>query len=254
MNYKLISAGVGGVVVGALLGWAVTADRADQKQKALKDDVHDMSQALTEKSVRIRQLERDLAEAQKPQEELVEIDSGGKIEEVKEDDELTPEEEEELRVSTANLQALVEPYVSGTEPVDTFVSQARKTIKTNRGAPPEVISRELYAWDPDGPGDEYEKTTLTFYPRQRILLDEDKELIDGSDVDAMVGWRNLNQFGGQSGDPNVVFIRNHHLQTDFEVEQEEDEEPPIHVRLGMGLDEYRTQKAAGLLTFREEDV
>ena len=256
MKWKLISAGLIGGALGGLVGWAVTADAADRKRKSLEDDVHDMAQALTEKSVRIRQLERDLAEAQKPEvEDLVEIDTSGEVEEVKDKEELSPDEEEQVQVARANLQALIEPYVSGEDPIDEFVDKnARKMIKVNRGAPPEVISKELYAWDPDGPGDEYEKTTLTFYPKQRILLDEDQDLVDQPDVDAMVGWKNLNSFGGESGDPYVVFIRNHHLATDFEVVMEVDDDPPLHVQFGMPRQEFEMQKAAGTLVFREEDV
>src|ERR1700754_3710512 len=150
MKWKLISAGLIGGALGGLVGWAVTADAADRKRKSLEDDVHDMAQALTEKSVRIRQLERDLAEAQKPEvEDLVEIDTSGEVEEVKDKEELSPDEEEQVQVARANLQALIEPYVSGEDPIDEFVDKnARKMIKVNRGAPPEVISKELYAWDP----------------------------------------------------------------------------------------------------------
>lgn len=251
MNWKLISTGVGGAAVGALVGWAVTADYYEKKHEALARDAEDMASALAEKSQQIRALSREVEFLKTPpvSEQVEELNTGGEIEEVKDDPDLDERNAEVQR----NLQELIEPYVSGEEPVDEFVTKARKVV-TARGAPPEVISKELYAWDPDGPGDEYEKTTLTYYPRHRLLLDEDDDPIDGPDVDVMVGWRSLNQFGGESGDPNVVFVRNHRLQTDFEVVKEEDEDPPIHVQFGMPRAEFEAQRAAGTLTFREGNV
>lgn len=253
MNWKLISTGAAGVVVGALAGAAGTAAYFKKKQEALSADLNDTAVALSEKSQQVRTLQSEIESLKTPpvSEQVEELNSGGEIEEVQdpEDPNLDERNEEVKR----NLQELIAPYVSGEEPIEDFVRQAKR-IKVHRGAPPEVISQQLYAWDPDGPGDEYEKTTLTYYPRHRILLDEDKDLIESPNVEAMVGWRSLNQFGNESNDPNIVFVRNHHLATDFEIEKIEDEDPPLHVRFGMPRQEFEMQKAAGTLVFREDDV
>lgn len=252
MNGKLISAGVGGLVVGALVGGAAATYFAEKKTKAIRADQEDMAQALLEKSEQIRSLTAEINTLRSAEPSDVEINTGGEIEEVNETPDTEPTDEE-FEESRAQLQALIEPYVSGSEMVDEFVQKTRK-IRVGDVEPPEVISKQLYSWDPDGPGDEYEKTTLTWYPRHRILLDEDQELVETADVAAMVGFKNLNRFGDESEDPLVVYIRNHRLATDFEVILEEDEDPPIHVQLGMPKEEYETNRAAGLIKFRASDV
>lgn len=116
---------------------------------------------------------------------------------------------------------------------------------------PFVISRATFSSDPDE-GDLYEKETLTYYPRYRVLLDEDEETID--DIPKVVGWKNLNRFGDQSEEMDTVYVRNRKLMTDYEVVREEDEDLPLHVKYGMPKDEFETAKASGMVKVRDEDL
>lgn len=60
-----------------------------------------------------------------------------------------------------------------------------------------------------------DKTTLTYYETDDVLVDEGEELIDN--VEEMVGVANLSRFGEESGDPNVVYVRNASLWNDYEI-------------------------------------
>lgn len=61
----------------------------------------------------------------------------------------------------------------------------------------------------------FEQITLTYYEGDDVLADSNDTPVD--DQDAMIGLGNLSKFGHGSGDPNVVYIRNHELQLEIEV-------------------------------------
>lgn len=61
----------------------------------------------------------------------------------------------------------------------------------------------------------FEQMTLTYYEGDDILADSNDTPVD--DQDAMVGLGNLSRFGHGSGDPNVVYVRNHELQLEIEI-------------------------------------
>jgi hypothetical protein len=63
--------------------------------------------------------------------------------------------------------------------------------------------------------DGYEDVTLTWYEEDGVLIDSRDEAIP--DVEGIVGEANLQKFGHGSRDPNIVYIRNEELQTDFEI-------------------------------------
>lgn len=243
MKLTLIASGVGLFGLGALVGWAFTADRAEVKMRSNVEDLEELKERLRSKSIRIGELEAELDVVRNPEE----IESGGKIEEVSYDD-IPQESPEETR---ENLQKLINTYTSNPDDVDTFVDRARQVVAEGANdVPPFVISRAKYSWDEEE-GDEYAKITITYYPTHRVLLDDDQDPVDN--VDALVGWRNLNRFGDESEDPDVVFIRNRRLETDFEVVREEGE-LPTHVKYGMPRSEFEANKNAGRIRFREEDM
>lgn len=168
------------------------------------------------------------------------------IEEVNGEDAIPPgETEAETR---SNLQSLIDQYTHNEEAQEAFVEAAIDPPSQNDAAP-YVIPQETFAWDEEG--DNYHKATLKYFPNQRLLIDEDEDPID--DVAHMVGWRNLQRFGDESGDADTVFIRNRKLQSDFEVVRELDESPPLHVTYGMDRETFATRKAAGLIKVRPED-
>lgn len=61
----------------------------------------------------------------------------------------------------------------------------------------------------------YDKSTITYYSVDDVLVDENEEMI--SDVDSTVGDTALTSFGEGSNDPDIVYVRNEKISTDFEV-------------------------------------
>lgn len=269
MNAKFIASAVGFASTGALVAWAITADRAEQRAQAMAEDFVKMSEALREKTRenidlryelndKVEELENIHAKIDEetgfaedensPGEESVELNTGGEIEEVHvERDEEPDPTDEEIAETRTNLQNLISQYTPNERDQEVFVNRAA-VIQHTKYDPPFVISHQEYQWSDEG--DEYAKITLKYYPKQQVLLDEEEEPID--DVEAYVGWRALNRFGDESDDPDIVYVRNRRLETDFEVERTEDD-IPLHVKYAMPKMEFVSQQKAGKLRLSEED-
>lgn len=270
MRNKLIAAGVGLFGYGVLIGWAVTGDRMEQKMKSnqlvLKElldrkqrEVDRLSHLLfeggieeemqAEKDKVIDRLQEEAATHwPAPEGAAYSTTTGVETEDVDSEGEIPPGETPGK--TERNLQNLIDMYNANPEEVDAFNSMvlANKEVEET---PPFVVSQELFAFDPEE-GDAYEKTTLAYYPKYRVLLDEENDQIDGQDVNLIVGWSNLNRFGDESGDSDTVFVRNRYTKTDYEVVQHHDE-PPAHVRFDMDAHTYRVKRAQGKVRFREGD-
>jgi len=258
MQIKQVIGATGFFSFGALVAWAVTADYYDKKvdtafrfgyasgdavaTQKLYSDVGTEDSDQTRFIENVGQLELSLD----PEPNAF----GGTVRVVEENDEddgeippgETPEE------TRSNLQNLIASYTADPDSRDTFVDRANRAMSDNQ-LPPFVIEKVAYAWDEEG--EDHSKITLTYYPRDRVLLDEEEDPVE--DIDRTVGWKNLNQFGGVSGDPDVVFVRNRRLETDFEVVKEEDKELPLHIKYGMSKDEFQVNRAAGVIKLRQED-
>jgi hypothetical protein len=76
---------------------------------------------------------------------------------------------------------------------------------------PYVIHRDEYF----GEETPFEQITLTYYEGDDVLADSHDTPID--DQDAMVCLGNLAKFGHGSGDPNIVYVRNHELELEIEI-------------------------------------
>jgi hypothetical protein len=263
MQSKFVVAALGAFGFGALVGWAVTADIHENQFKRERADYDSMLGEKTEHIWALQDhIERtwsasskvvttdvpfDPIQASTDQLEFNDVTVGPTQDEpVVEDDYEVPEGEtpEETR---SNLQKLIDAYTANQDTVDEFVDIASPSASGK--SLPSVISKGTYAWSEEG--DSFEKITLTYYPRDRVLLDDEEDPIE--DVANTVGWRNLSQFGGESEDPDVVFVRNRRLETDFEVIKEETRPLPLHVKYGMEKDEFRANRAAGLIKLRQED-
>ena len=264
MDRKLVVVAVGSFGLGALISWAVTADYHSAKARRSRDLLRDViarqakffyeerDSYLTNtvmpvrpaQSQALKETVEEIAQPELPFEQ-VELRS---IDIIPDPDPDIPEGEtvEETRT---NLQNIINHYTAGQDEVDEFVTAALPTTEVDF-TPPFVISQAKYAWDEEE-GDHYAKITWTYYPRERMVLDEDNDPVD--DVANVLGWKNLAQFGFQTSDPNVVFIRNRRLLTDFEVVQDAESPLPIHVKYGMSEDEFKTNRAAGLIKLRKED-
>lgn len=273
MNRKFIAACAASAGYGAVLSWAITADLAERRVRRIADDFLSMQEALREKTKENIDLRYELGDAKEeienlhsavdqetgfaeevpeadsensPGETSEEINSGGLIEEVHVDiseDEMRERLREQIAQFTPMSEEATESFIRDTQP---------QVVRTTKYDPPRVISLEEYNnHGDDDEGEDYRKITLTYYPKQQVLLDEDKEPID--DVELYVGWRALNRFGDESGNPDVVYVRNRRMETDFEVERETEEDLPLHVQFGMPHMEFESNRAAGKIKLREED-
>lgn len=286
MQKKLIAVAVGAFGYGALLSWAVTADRFEQQLKADDETINVLRTRLrtlkreqfVQNNTYVTQhipagvgtegygirldpddsgptivqdgdgtLRTEELQGENPRrDETSEVDETGGEEE---EEGIIPEGEtpEETR---SNLQSLIDQYTANPDDRDTFVNLAhQEVVQTN--TPPFVIPKDKFAWDEEE-GDEYDKVTVTYYPHARVVLDEEDEVME--DIAHVLGWRNLSRFGDESGDADVVFIRNRQMRTDFEVVKDEESPLPLHVKYGMGKDEFEVNKAAGTLRLRDEDT
>lgn len=242
-----------GVGAGAAVSWAVTADIYEKKAK---EERFAYAQLLADKTEHIwalqQRLDNPLIEHVDELPGQLPIDAFEEkvetaVQELK--DELPVEEPTEDTGTPIgpNVQTLIDEYTADPDAQEHFAQQTRAAAESEHSAP-YVISRDEYAYGPDG--EHYEKITLTYYPRERVLLDDDDPV---TNIVGDIGWKNLNQFGGISEDPEVVYIRNDRMETDFEVVKEEDAPLPLHIKYGMDKEEFRVNKAAGTLKLREED-
>lgn len=101
---------------------------------------------------------------------------------------------------------------------------------------------------------EYDQVSCTYYEGDGVLADSYDHTID--DIDKKVGNDNLLRFGVESGDENIVFVRNVKLSADFEIARsrgkfsedvlglgiEDDGEPYIqHMQAGIRVPRFREQ-------------
>lgn len=284
MQTKFIIAGVGvaSAALGAVVSWAVTADRHDARH-AEEIENYDILVAklrgrvytLTTSDLNINQYVTSAQELGDPVASVdspsaVRVTSSDLIEQMKAEaghDEsetnIPPEEtdpdtsdsdeweapvEETVEQTRSNLQHIIDQYTSDKESAEEFSHIIGKTFERD-STPPFVISKGTYAYDDEG--NDFSKITLAYYPGPHVLLDEDDERVE--DVPGTVGWRNLNRFGDESDDPDVVYIRNRRMLTDFEVVQSDDP-LPLHIRYGMPKDEFKAARASGMLKMRAEDI
>jgi hypothetical protein len=258
MHRMLIPTALGAFGLGALVSWAVTADLNERR---LVETLEGTLKIIDDKQTYIG-LQKDyigylqgligqyktgevVPESIGPDPNQSTIDEVEALD-VEEDPIPEGETPEETRT---NLQNIINTYTADPDSqvdIDRFIDLAVDI--EHEPSPPFVISREDYAYDEEG--DSFEKITLQYYHRDRIVLDGDEDPVD---VAQIVGWRNLSQFGGVSGDPDVVFVRNRRLETDFEVVKEDDRSLPLHVQFGMEREEFRVNKAAGLIRLPRED-
>lgn len=63
----------------------------------------------------------------------------------------------------------------------------------------------------------YDSVTYTYYEADDVLSNERDEVIAEGERDKLIGEAHLEKFGHGSGDASIVYIRNDHLEMDFEV-------------------------------------
>lgn len=90
-----------------------------------------------------------------------------------------------------------------------------KEMTTRTHTSPYVIHKDEFDQGNFGDGEQHEQAQLTYFQEDDVLANAADQIVDK--VDETIGLENLDRFGHGSGDPNVVFIRNHRLEVDFEV-------------------------------------
>ena len=115
------------------------------------------------------------------------------VEDVKERLGIFDEDENEEEVITMNV----------------FSDNSSASDERNPNKPFILTQREFEEGEHD-----YTQNTLTYYEGDDVLTDDRDQPIHNKRP--VVGEGNL-QFGEKSNDPNVVYIRNNHLEVDFEV-------------------------------------
>lgn len=241
MRKELVYAALG-FGSGAAIAWAVTADIYEKRLKEQLTyvvNVNNIDDDPIESSVEIETADPNQTELILDQRHL-----DDPYDEPVQPDVPEGETEEQTR---SNLETLIDTYTADPQAREDFAASTR-VIPGSENTPPFVISREDYAFDDEGQS--YAKITVTYYPHDRVLLDDDDEPMD---IARIIGYKNLNRFGDESEDPNVVFIRNHRMETDFEVVKEEEARLPLHVSYGMEKEEFHAHKAAGLIKGLSED-
>jgi hypothetical protein len=76
---------------------------------------------------------------------------------------------------------------------------------------PYIISKDEFFEDAAN----HSQSTISYYAGDGVLADEHDEPIE--DIDRVVGDNNIPRFGHRSEDPNVLYVRNHSLGTDYEI-------------------------------------
>lgn len=235
---------VAGAGAGALVAWAVTADIYEKRLKEKQThivNVYNKYDGFNEPSVEVEVIDPNQTELIIPIEDTEDEEPN---DEDPEDEE--PVFEETVIETRSNLQRLIEQYTEDPDSRSEFVEVA---TQHEGPSPPYTITKGEYAY-----GEErayYAKITLTYFPDDKVILDDMDEPMDNISGD--IGWRNLTKFGDESEDPSVVFIRNDRLETDFEVVKDEETPLPLHVKYGMEKEEFGVRRAAGLLKLRPED-
>lgn len=224
VGYAALGAVIGGATAG-FVAWKVAYSRASVKFEELaQEEIASMREHYHEKAVA-------LEASQKPQLDEIVREQGYSVEE--------PE--------SASPPMAVQPPAKVVEAVEEEIHPSVRTEDISepepvaKTAPVERIHRNVFEeaqvedhWDyheekkqrsPLRPYvihvDErvegaYDETTFTYYDDD-VLCNENDEVIAGEDRDRLVGERNLDKFGHGSNDPQIVYVRNDHLQMDIEV-------------------------------------
>lgn len=127
------------------------------------------------------------------------------------DDDDSEEEDQDLKEQVDVRESISKNIFDNRTPSDDDDFDLESEKATRDEDHPYILSHdEYYQGDLD-----YSQNTLTYFVGDQVLVDEEDNPI--SNVRNTVGEENLLRFGYGSKDENVVYIRNHRLEVDFEV-------------------------------------
>jgi hypothetical protein len=194
---------LGSGVVGSALGYLVASKKLSVKYAEISKIEIAEAKAYYERTIKPSSPE-ELAEAY--------IEQGG----------------EEVEASILQLRSIVTTYqgeaeetTSESEEVPVNVFAERDTFDYGEELPlrtedkPYIISHDEFMGAEKG----YDQNSLTYYEGDDVLADEREAPIE--DVDGTVGNANLLKFGHGSRDNNIVYVRNDHLELEFEIARDQ---------------------------------
>lgn len=107
----------------------------------------------------------------------------------------------------------VEPTDANTDSRNDSPVQGEEPVRVD-GKPYVISTAEFYE-----DKETYQKLSVTYYSRDRVLVDEHDQPVP--DIQGTIGPSIKRKFGQKSDDPQIVHIRNDHLEVDFEVRHDE---------------------------------
>lgn len=209
-----------GLMVGGLVGYAI-AEKHVRKQA--EDEIADARRVFN----KLREEAVDAAEKQ-ARSDWFGPDAQGDGEDVEE------ETTEDLTVADLHEAARALNYAppSGPRPdprppIESFIDDIKepevKSVYDPAKDPtqwdrdpnfPYVITEEEFMQDAEN----YSKITIKYYDKDSSLVDEREQYIPN--MDSIVGEDNMEHFGIGTDSPDIVYVRNDRLESDFEVTRE----------------------------------
>jgi hypothetical protein len=200
---------IGLVLLGALIGSLITYKYLTVNYEEVEDD---------KKSA--EKLAAELAEYRKPKEHLsiggYNIPTPGEVIELIDKASLHPGMDSEERTRTREdieeerieYAKEVLGYTGDEDEEIEFIPNPRQTEIQDK---PFVITVDLFAEDCVN----YDKLTVYYYEVDNVLVDEGDDA--QMDIETSIGYEALDEFGYGNPNPDLVYVRNDHLEIDYEV-------------------------------------
>lgn len=183
-------------VCGALFGWQMCRYIYEKSFRAEHEILENTIRALKKEATRAHDLQKDVV-----------VDENGNEPEHR----VVPMNTNEEMKSSIDISALKKSYGSiiQNERYTSYGDNEEVFSPTNSGI--EVISEEEFF----NSSVNHEVVELAYWALDRTLSDDQDEMLDNEE--AIVGSDWVNHFGEAPDDPDVVYVRNHKLKTDFEI-------------------------------------
>ena len=183
--------------IGATVG-AIVAERVTtyNYEKRMASEIDSVKRAYSRNFVTVEEVEAEETQEEKPEKNSTSLVRKSEVSTRPPKDSLNTVEEEKEEESVE------------TKDVGTLSDLAKETERDDIY----IMSEEEYTTTMQDQG--YENMILEYNPEDGTLVDEYDELI--LDIVGTVGDA-LNHIGYNSGDPNIVYVRNHQHQMDYEV-------------------------------------